>query len=99
MWVFIHLVKFGYQVATFMKIAAYLACNMFSICVYQYQTYWLFSPRFFGGGTLGLIAPVPGHCLHLSRFMGKPSMWFLNRSNTNQAVQSQKQARSLKFQI
>ena len=38
MWVFIHLVKFGYQVATFMKIAAYLACNMFSLCVYQYQT-------------------------------------------------------------
>ena len=24
-------------------------------------------------------------------------MWFLNRSDTNQAVQSQKQARSLKF--
>ena len=29
--------------------------------------------------------------------MRKPTMWFLNRSNTNQAVQSQKQARSLKF--
>ena len=26
-------------------------------------------------------------------------MWFQNRSNTNQAVQSQKQARSLKFHI
>ena len=26
-------------------------------------------------------------------------MWFLNRSNTNRAVQAQKQARSLKFQI
>ena len=26
-------------------------------------------------------------------------MWFLNRSDTNQAVQSQKQARSLKFRI
>ena len=26
-------------------------------------------------------------------------MWFLNRSDTNQAVQSQKQARSLKFGI
>ena len=26
-------------------------------------------------------------------------MWFLNRSNTNQAVQSQKQARVLKFRI
>ena len=26
-------------------------------------------------------------------------MWFPNRSDTNQAVQSQKQARSLKFRI
>ena len=31
--------------------------------------------------------------------MGKPTMWFPNRSVTNQAVQSQKQARSLKFRI
>ena len=31
--------------------------------------------------------------------MRKPTMWFPNRSNTNQAVQSQKQARSLKFHI
>ena len=31
--------------------------------------------------------------------MGKPTIWFPNRSDTNQAVQSQKQARSLKFQI
>ena len=31
--------------------------------------------------------------------MGKPTMWFLNRSDTNQAVQSQKQTRSLKFWI
>ena len=30
--------------------------------------------------------------------MRKPTMWFPNRSNTNQAVQSQKQAGSLKFQ-
>ena len=30
---------------------------------------------------------------------GKPTMWFLNGSDTNQAVQSQKQARSLKFRI
>ena len=37
--------------------------------------------------------------LYLSRLVGKPTMWFLNRSDTNQAVQSQKQARSLKFQI
>ena len=31
--------------------------------------------------------------------MGKPTMWFPNRSDTNQAVQAQKQARSLKFRI
>ena len=29
--------------------------------------------------------------------MGKPTMWFPNRSDTNQAVQAQKRARSLKF--
>ena len=34
---------------------------------------------------------------HLSRLVGKPTMWFRNRSDTNQAVQSQKQARDLKF--
>ena len=31
--------------------------------------------------------------------LGKPTMWFLNRSDTNQAVQPQKQAGSLKFRI
>ena len=31
--------------------------------------------------------------------MEKPTIWFLNRSDTNQTVQSQKQARSLKFHI
>ena len=30
---------------------------------------------------------------------GKPTMWFPNRSDTNRPVQSQKQARSLKFWI
>ena len=34
---------------------------------------------------------------YMSRLMGKPTMWFPNRSNKNQAAQSQKQARSLKF--
>ena len=37
--------------------------------------------------------------LYLSHLVGKPTMWFLNGSDTNQAVQSQKQARSLKFRI
>ena len=31
--------------------------------------------------------------------MGKPTMWFLNRFNTNQAVQAQKVARGWKFRI
>ena len=29
--------------------------------------------------------------------MGKPTMWFTNRSDTNRPVQVEKQARSLKF--
>ena len=32
-----------------------------------------------------------------SRPVGKPTMWFPNRSDTNRPVQSQKQARGLKF--
>ena len=31
--------------------------------------------------------------------MGKPTMWFPNRSDTNQPVQAQKTARSVKFRI
>ena len=31
--------------------------------------------------------------------MGKPTMWFPNRSDTNRPVQAQKRARSLKFRI
>ena len=31
--------------------------------------------------------------------MGKLTLWFLNRPDTNQAAQSQEQARSLKFRI
>ena len=31
--------------------------------------------------------------------MGKRTVWFPNRSNTNRALQAQKQARSLKFWI
>ena len=31
--------------------------------------------------------------------MGKPTMWFSNRSDTNRPVQAQKKARSLKFRI
>ena len=35
----------------------------------------------------------------MSRLVGKPTMWFPNSSDTNQAAQSQKQARSLTFRI
>ena len=35
--------------------------------------------------------------LYLSHLVGKPTMWFPNRSDTNRAVQAQKRARSLKF--
>ena len=37
--------------------------------------------------------------LHMSRLVGKPTMWFPNRSDTNRPVQAQKEARSLKFRI
>ena len=33
----------------------------------------------------------------MSHLVGKPSMWFPNRSDTNLAVQSQKMARGWKF--
>ena len=36
---------------------------------------------------------------HLSRLMKKPTMCFPNRSDINRAIQAQKQARTLKFQI
>ena len=35
----------------------------------------------------------------LSRLVGKPTMWFPTRSDTNPPVQSQKRARILKFRI
>ena len=37
--------------------------------------------------------------LQMSRLVGKPTMWFPNRSDTNQPVQAQERARSLKFRI
>ena len=33
----------------------------------------------------------------MSRLVGKPTMWFPNRSDTNRPVQAQKRARSLKL--
>ena len=37
--------------------------------------------------------------LYMSHLVGKPTMWFPNRSDTNRPVQAQKRARSLKFRI
>ena len=42
---------------------------------------------------------VAGTVYKMSRLVGKPTMWFPNRSDTNQPVQTQKRARSLKFRI
>ena len=36
---------------------------------------------------------------HMSHLVGKPTMWFPNRSDTKRAVLAQKRARSLKFRI
>ena len=36
---------------------------------------------------------------HLSRLVGKPTIWFLNRSDTNRAAQAQKNAKGLIFWI
>ena len=35
----------------------------------------------------------------MSHLVGKPTMWFSNRSDTNRPVQSQNKARILKFRI
>ena len=40
--------------------------------------------------------PVSGRSVSVMR---KPTMWFLNRSDTNRAVQAQKMARGWKFWI
>ena len=50
------------------------------------------------GLRLELTAELLKIILHnMSRLVGKPTMWFSNRSDTNRPVQLQKQARSLKF--
>ena len=46
----------------------------------------------------GAILAIPG-VKQMSHVMGKPAMWFPNRSNTNLGVQTQKMARGWKFQI
>ena len=43
------------------------------------------------------VMPLPRN--YMSHLVGKPTMWFPNRSETNRPVQSQKRARILKFRI
>ena len=45
----------------------------------------------------GASMAVCSRCQYLSRLVGKPTMWFPNRSDINWPAQLQKQARSLKF--
>ena len=52
-----------------------------------------------GHAELGLCCSKISFSKHLSCVMRKPTMWFLNRFDTNRAVQAQKMARSLKFRI
>ena len=51
-----------------------------------------------GGGESKIWKPII-HVQDMSRLVGKPTMWFPNRSDTNQPVHAQKRARSLKFWI
>ena len=56
------------------------------------------------GGSFVLISQLcllslDNQCLNMRPHMIKPTMWFPNRSYTNQTVQSQKMARDMKFRI
>ena len=50
-----------------------------------------------GTDVLLLIHLIQPH--YKSHLVGKPTMWFPNRSDTTRPVQAQKQARSLKFGV
>ena len=65
--------------------------KMVHLCIPHFHHYesGVFNTRTFYPGITTTIEPP----------CGKPTMWFPNRSDTNQAAQSQKQARSLKFWI
>ena len=49
--------------------------------------------------TIIITSCISQYVPYLSRLVGKPTMWFSNRFDTNRAVQAQNQARSLKFWI
>ena len=77
--------------------------------IYFYFIFWGWGVCVCGGGTtlLSLLAfsqwkrPNIGHrfrMFYLSRLVGKPAMWFPNRSDTNRTVQAQKRAIRLKVE-
>ena len=57
------------------------------------------NPRLIDGIILTKFDTIDDKVKYMSRLVGKPTMWFPTRSDTNRPVQSQKRARSLKFRI
>ena len=53
------------------------------------------APNFTSDNFLGYAFVI----LYMSRFVGKPTMWFLIMSDTNRAAQAQKNSRCLEFRI
>ena len=68
-----------------MLISCAVTAQLICAFVFAYECCWL--------------SYAVSHLMHLSLCMSKPTIWFQTRYDTNQAVQSQKQARSLKFRI
>ena len=63
-------------------------CHMLSIIYNYWQMPCLGKPN-----------AMKGKLQHMSRLVGKPTMWFPNRSDTNRAVQAHKMAGDWKFCI
>ena len=71
-----------------------MVINQVNICLVNDRKKWLGLQN-----EAFLLTNRHGTLNNLSCLMRKLTMWFPNRSDTNQTVQSQKQARSLKFRI
>ena len=67
-----------------------------NICSIGHSDY---SSRILSQWRLENIAVKFSRVQEMSRLVGKPTIWFPNRSDTNRAVQTLKQARSLKLRI
>ena len=72
-----------------------LQTNLAALCCWYRAVYSLL-PRM---DRNRLVLSLESGADKMSRLVGKPTMWFPNRSDTNRPVQSQKRARSLKFWI